>query len=353
MYRVPWTKFDNPNGWLEITTYCQLKCNGCYRGCDKNVNPEHVPLEKLIQDIDFYIENRNINMISLSGGEPLLYPDLNKLLSYCKEKGLKVRILSNGLLLNYRTLKQLENNGVSEFLLHVSKEQNYKGYDTEKKLNEIRLDYCNLFSEVEKIQLGFIMPITIDNFNEIENVLQFCKSHSNIVRSIAFTCYNGQANEMYDEYRKVSLKMIQKEISRIYNCEPSSFMGKRYNPDKPSWLWYFPLINKLGEVVGNISPKGVEQIQIYYKKKTGKWPFTLIKDKLRKKSLFLFLKLNNIHKWLFNDTYLQVISITDTPELEKEGWDTCEGCLDPVLYENKLVPSCLLERIKKGEDIRI
>ena len=37
MYRLPWSKEDNPSGWIEVTTFCQLKCPGCYRGlAEKN-----------------------------------------------------------------------------------------------------------------------------------------------------------------------------------------------------------------------------------------------------------------------------------------------------------------------------
>ena len=32
---LPWSETDNPNGWIEPTTYCQLKCPGCYRGLDR------------------------------------------------------------------------------------------------------------------------------------------------------------------------------------------------------------------------------------------------------------------------------------------------------------------------------
>ncbi len=28
LYRLPFTKNDNPNGWVEITTDCNLKCPG-------------------------------------------------------------------------------------------------------------------------------------------------------------------------------------------------------------------------------------------------------------------------------------------------------------------------------------
>jgi hypothetical protein len=29
MYRLPYTKNDNPKGWIEITTHCNKQCPGC------------------------------------------------------------------------------------------------------------------------------------------------------------------------------------------------------------------------------------------------------------------------------------------------------------------------------------
>jgi len=51
-YRLPWSSKDNPNGWIEPTTFCQLKCPGCYRGLDKE-NPKYVheDLEKMKKQI--------------------------------------------------------------------------------------------------------------------------------------------------------------------------------------------------------------------------------------------------------------------------------------------------------------
>lgn len=31
IYRLPWSKNDNPIGWLEVTDVCNLQCLGCYR----------------------------------------------------------------------------------------------------------------------------------------------------------------------------------------------------------------------------------------------------------------------------------------------------------------------------------
>ena len=30
-YRLPWSKNDNPIGWLEVTDTCNIYCKGCYR----------------------------------------------------------------------------------------------------------------------------------------------------------------------------------------------------------------------------------------------------------------------------------------------------------------------------------
>ena len=47
----------------------------------------------------------------------------------------------------------------------------------------------------------------------------------------------------------------------------------------------------------------------------------------------------------------QVVLIINPPDNVRNKWDLCDGCPDAMVYENKLVPSCLLERIKKGEKI--
>ena len=31
LYKFPWSKMDNPGGWVEVTDECDLFCPGCYR----------------------------------------------------------------------------------------------------------------------------------------------------------------------------------------------------------------------------------------------------------------------------------------------------------------------------------
>lgn len=86
-YRLPWKEEDNPNGWIEPTTFCQLKCPGCYRGLDK-INPKYVHeyLDKMKRQIDYFIKYRNIQTLSVAGGEPLLYPKIKRIIELCPEQ---------------------------------------------------------------------------------------------------------------------------------------------------------------------------------------------------------------------------------------------------------------------------
>ena len=83
LYRFPWSKTDNPGGWIEVTDICDLHCPGCYR----HQLEGHRPVEAVKKDIDVLVRLTNCDSIAITGGEPLGYPDLaegSKL--YCLEK---------------------------------------------------------------------------------------------------------------------------------------------------------------------------------------------------------------------------------------------------------------------------
>lgn len=353
MYKLPWSKNDNPNGWLEITTFCQLSCPGCYRGLDKNPkNRINFSINQLKKEVDFMIKNRNVQTISISGGEPLLYPNLNELVKYIFLHGLKIKIYTNGILLDKSRLIELKKLGVTEFVIHIDKSQRRKGYSSEKDLNKLRENFCKLFREVKKINLGFIMPIYDKNFEEMEDVLNFYKKNYDVINLIVFTCYNDTISPGKEKLKKISLKDIAKKISLVYRCPPSTYLSKSLNANEISWLFFYPLLLK-GKTIGNISAKKYSDMQNRYKKKKGKYFITILGNKIKKKSYFYFFDfIKSLKLILTNKTaYNQVILIIDSPEKKGNKWDLCSGCPDATLYNDRLVPSCLLERIKKGEKI--
>jgi MoaA/NifB/PqqE/SkfB family radical SAM enzyme len=70
-YRLPWNYADNAISWLEPTTMCNLRCEGCYRDFD---NQQHKSLEEVRTELELFKRLRKSDCISIAGGDPLVYP---------------------------------------------------------------------------------------------------------------------------------------------------------------------------------------------------------------------------------------------------------------------------------------
>jgi MoaA/NifB/PqqE/SkfB family radical SAM enzyme len=74
LYRFPWSKTDNPGGWIEVTDICDMQCPGCYRSQMEG----HRDLKAVFKDIEDTVAMTNCDCITIAGGEPLAYPHLFK-----------------------------------------------------------------------------------------------------------------------------------------------------------------------------------------------------------------------------------------------------------------------------------
>jgi len=75
---------------------CNMKCPYCMNStlAKCKVKSDGVPLEK----VDRFVEEEKPEMIMISGGEPLLSPNLSKLINHFRRKGLKIGLSTNGIL---------------------------------------------------------------------------------------------------------------------------------------------------------------------------------------------------------------------------------------------------------------
>ena len=89
---------------LEITQACNLCCPVCYAASPAG---PHRSLEELSADLQAFVAARgSLDILQLSGGEPLLHPDLLRVIDYCKSLPIEhVMLNTNGLeLVRDRTL---------------------------------------------------------------------------------------------------------------------------------------------------------------------------------------------------------------------------------------------------------
>lgn len=75
---------------LEITNKCNLRCKHCYLGkYEENIND--IMVENLISQA----KDMGVVNFDITGGEPLLYPEIEKILSKILEMGMKIVVFTN------------------------------------------------------------------------------------------------------------------------------------------------------------------------------------------------------------------------------------------------------------------
>lgn len=368
-YRLPWSQGDNPNGWIEPTTYCQLKCPGCYRGLDKDGAVHvHENLEELKRQVDVFLKTRNVQTISIAGGEPLLYPKIGELISYIKSCGLKTKIFTNGIMLNEAFLEKLKECGAGEFLIHIDKFQPREGYKnkSENELNELRNYYCSLFRKVGGVNLGFIQPFSKDNLSDINSILKFCRNNVDIVSLVVFTLYsdiNWDNSTRSKINADITVSDVVDAIKNQFSYVPSAYLGSTIDPDSPTWLFSISVGFKDSEL-GFFDGKLYRNIELRHYKKTGRYLITKIGNKISIMQLLKLINYSCVRKIFKNyivsivknpgrireNIYLQRHLILRGPKFtDNNKRDLCDGCPDAMFYNNKLVPSCILEEIKLGK----
>lgn len=370
LYRLPWSTYNNPNGWIEPTTYCQLACPGCYRGLDQPNPPRiHEDVAKLKKEIDTLIKIRKIQTISIAGGEPLAYPKLDEIIAYAHRKHLRVKIVTNGVALTPSRLNQLKKAGANEIVIHIASYQKRAGRINEREIRKIRDKYCQMFRETKGVDLQFIMTVTQDNLKNLPNIIKYYKKNSDVVSHFIFTIYQQLWPEKEEKkVKKLTVEKIASPIEKEYNIKPCAYLPKTLNPDAVSWLFYIPIFH--GEkIIGYADGKIMETLfKTNQKSKNNDgeiFPINqntinlakaiklvLTPSVLKMLFYYLFNILKN-PKNLFKPLRYQVIIILHTPDLTSKGWSLCDGCPDAMLYNGRLVPSCSLERIKLGEKIEL
>lgn len=368
LYKLPWTTYNNPNGWIEPTTFCQLKCPHCYRGIDKKGHkPMHKSIESMKKEVDYLIEKRNIQTITIAGGECLLYPKLPELIRYIKQKRINAMLLTNGILLTRKKLDELKEAGATRIVIHLDKYQRKK-YPTEKKVNVLREEYCNLFRKTKGISLGFIMPLSKDNAEDLPELISFFKKNADIISLVSFTTLqDNEASKNFEKKRRADTVELAEKISEIYGIRYCAYLKKTMS-DQPSWL-FAGMVFAGNKIMGSLDPAAAQLIQETHYSREKRYVF-VDDDSVLSWKVWKYIFNKSVQKILLRyiqakisgkiskekiETKInsQILLVVNSPRKMGNEWDICDACPDAMLHKGKLVPSCLLENIIAGERINL
>ena len=155
---------------IHLTRRCNLRCLHCY----SSSSPEESEMLG-INDLMFVLDGlaeEGYHWISLSGGEPLLYPELSKLLSHAQRLNMKVALVSNGMLLTESKLSEVADK-LDLLVLSIDGKP-----ESHNRMRGSERAFHVLASRLEGIRrsgipFGFIFTLTQHNLDELPWVADF------------------------------------------------------------------------------------------------------------------------------------------------------------------------------------
>lgn len=365
-YHLPWTEFDNPNGWIEPLNTCNIVCPGCYRGADKQNQPsEFIELDELKKQIDWFKQNRNVHTISIAGGEPTLYPHLKDLIAYAFKLNIRTMLFTNGVILTREYAVKLVEHGLNQVVIHVDKFQKRPDM-TDCTAMELRQKFVDRFKDIPNLQLGFIQPISQGCESELAMLMEFSKKNFSAINLMIFTVYRNicETSEIITEIENnITIADLLTIIRKYVDVKPAAYLNSAGDSNETTWL-FTQQIGVDGVIFGNVSSSLFKKAHQSYRQKNKRHIFISRKNTIQMFSLFrFFYKLSvikifaNFCKYILktgrtnnSNINFQTFLLLRGPEKQHGKWDLCEGCPDRMIYNGKLVPSCILENIKQKQN---
>lgn len=164
---------------ISLISNCNLQCKYCFSSDFKSTKLETEDVYKILDGL----EKLNFKKVRFTGGEPLLHPDIIKILTYAKDKFEDIGITTNGTMLHKHLdkLKELNLKRINISLDSLNKDEfknltNFDNLDT-------------LISNILKAkEYGFIVKLNVVLIKELQNnfikFIEFGKAHDIQVRFI-------------------------------------------------------------------------------------------------------------------------------------------------------------------------
>lgn len=218
---------------LDITGFCNAKCKYCPSGNDLSHKGEFISLEcyeKILQLLLKYkmcTSNTNFHIYGL--GEPLLHPDINRILQITHKYGIKTNISTNASVIPF--ISSESEKAISRFLISMPgfSEESYKkihGFSFEKiKKNAIRLR-----NEHKDIPFDMTYHIYQFNLNELDKARKFCEQYkirfapNYAVLMDKNKCMQYVENSMpYEELKDISKELFLGILDEQISASPENY----------------------------------------------------------------------------------------------------------------------------------
>ena len=222
----PKTNLQSGTLRIVLTTKCNYKCKYCFAEGEQDKQVRIIPLEKLKRTLKI-AKKFGINKIKLTGGEPLLYPQIEELLQYIREIEIPyVDLTTNISMLNEENIKLLNRYKVNALTLSLNTLDKEK-YEYLSGFFNFELVKENLERTIKKFQGKIRINCIIfdEKYEEkdYEEIIKLCKENKlgmrviepSVVKGFPITYTKEKFKEFTNILRKKADKIIQSDCNSV------------------------------------------------------------------------------------------------------------------------------------------
>lgn len=165
---------------LALTSYCNLRCQGCKYGRDfmagSQLSWEH------IRDVLDDAKEAGIYKVRLYGGEPLLHPDLPRIVAYCKEIGLAPAVTTNAVGLSSRIdelyAAGLRDLSIGFYGVGAAYDEYTQRPGRSKRMESSISDVRQKYGDSIRMQINWLLRRQTCNRESLREAFQFARKYS-------------------------------------------------------------------------------------------------------------------------------------------------------------------------------
>lgn len=162
--------------YWEISSVCQLKCKYCFSSHQTiNHSNRYVDLQK----VEYLVEQikRDFSEIVITGGEPLLNPNIISIIKCMRSNSIEVRLLTNGILLTKDMISKLNKIGINSIAISLDS-INPEINDLLRGKTKVILNNIDNLKYYDKIFKILNCVVTTKNLNCLEEIIHYSQSRN-------------------------------------------------------------------------------------------------------------------------------------------------------------------------------
>lgn len=190
-----------------LTNKCNLNCLYCFADKDNSDNP--LKLDRVKEFIIKLHRKEKIEEIYLTGGEPLLYPDIEEIICFCTSFTKKIILLTNGILLRQNIMHMLNEYGA---YLHVSLDSMNKTYHNKYRGgHNIIIQNLLELKKYTNIKVNINVTLSPININEIPFIESFVEEMG-FTSDYSLLTSNSSVENSWDNVSQETINLMIKEL---------------------------------------------------------------------------------------------------------------------------------------------